>query len=347
MHCSLAVAHPMSKIDIVMGVRQEGEFLAGTLADIIAQESDLLGDVIVALAPSSDGTRDVLDDAASGILEGRLQVIDNEKAWVAVGLNLALSLSSAQFVARVDGHCSIPANFLTGLMGPMIRDPKIAYCGPRMLTGDGAGARAAGIAAAMESPLGVGGGNFRLKQESGYVATVLLGIYRRAALDAVGHFDERLQRNQDDELHDRLRAAGYRIWQEVSVEGTYYPRRTLWALFRQYHGYGWWKFFAATHAGTELRPKHVVPATLVTGLLVTALITPISVWPLMLSMAAYATVLCLQAVVGWKSSRRVGVGLWSAVASAVMHVAYGLGFLASMLEGLASRLRWGTSGEPR
>jgi hypothetical protein len=59
-----------------------------------------------------------------------------------------------------------------------------------------------------------------------------------AAFRAVGGYDPDFAHNEDAELDHRLRAAGYDIWLTGRTAITYFPRRALPALARQYFNFG-------------------------------------------------------------------------------------------------------------
>ena len=77
--------------------------------------------------------------------------------------------------------------------------------------------------------------------QEGPVDTVFLGVFDRAAIEAVGLFDERLIRNQDYELNIRLRKAGGTVWFDPELSVGYRPRGSWTALAKQYFEYGQWK----------------------------------------------------------------------------------------------------------
>ena len=76
--------------------------------------------------------------------------------------------------------------------------------------------------------LGLGGSAFHLASSpAGQVETVFLGVFRKEALQAVGGFDETMQRAQDWELNYRLRGSGRTIWFSPELRVTYRPRSTV------------------------------------------------------------------------------------------------------------------------
>ena len=102
------------------------------------------------------------------------------------------------------------------------------------------GTRARAFAAAYHSPFSTGA-RFHDENYEGWIDTVPYGCWRKETLERLGLFDEKLVRNQDDELNLRLTRAGGKIWQSPDIVSWYSPRATLRALFLQYFQYGFWK----------------------------------------------------------------------------------------------------------
>jgi len=93
----------------------------------------------------------------------------------------------------------------------------------------------------MTSPIGVGGARFHVGGDPGPVDTVYLGVFRGATLHRLGGYDEAFTRAQDWELNHRIRLAGGTVWFTPELTVTYRPRATLLALGRQYFHYGRWR----------------------------------------------------------------------------------------------------------
>jgi hypothetical protein len=171
---------------------------------------------------------------------------------------------------------------------------------------------------------------------------VYLGCFRRSIFERVGLFDEELVRNQDDELNDRILAAGGRIWLDPRIRSTYFNRGSLRALWRQYYQYGYWKVRVLHRHPHARRLRHVAPAALVVGLGGSALLSlagrlPVVQGPLRRLVARPAAVAWgLYAVVslaagiavaarsGWRYLPGLVVAFWC------LHTSYGAGFLAGL-----------------
>ena len=105
---------------------------------------------------------------------------------------------------------------------------------------------------------GPGARRYRVGGSDGPVDTVYLGVFDRAAGDAVGWFDESLIRNQDYELNIRLRQAGGTIWFDPELRVGYRPRGSGTELAKQYYEYGFWKAEVLRRHPNSIRFRQVL-----------------------------------------------------------------------------------------
>lgn len=66
---------------------------------------------------------------------------------------------------------------------------------------------------AAEQSFWVCGSRFRTSQADGFVETVPFGAFRRELFDRIGMYNEKLDRNQDDELNAPILEAGRKDYQ--------------------------------------------------------------------------------------------------------------------------------------
>jgi hypothetical protein len=137
--------------------------------------------------------------------------------------------------------------------------------GPWVAEGRGLWGRA--IAAAFQSPFAVGGGRSHDPTYEGIVDTVYLGCWPRQIFDRIGLFDEQLVRNQDDEFNLRLARAGGKIWQSPRIRSVYSTRSSIFALFRQYTQYGYWKVRVIQKHKLPASVRHLMPVALILSLI--------------------------------------------------------------------------------
>ena len=255
-------------------------------------------------------------------------------------MNLALVCASGDVIVRGTGHCVIAPDYLEACLVALRSSGDVCVGGPMRTTGTTE--TAASIAAAQSSRVGVGGAAFRTSDAAGPVDTLAFGAYRREVFDRIGRFDESLVRNQDDELNLRLTRAGGRIWMDPAIRSTYFSRGTLRGLWRQYHGYGFYKVAVMRKHRTVPSWRHLVPATFVAAVAGGAATSAArrSARPIASVVLPYAAVVGAGTI---EALRSPGPGQGSGsepapevrplvVAGAItaMHAAYGLGFWAGL-----------------
>jgi hypothetical protein len=188
----------------------------------------------------------------------------------------------------------------------------------------------------------VGAARFHTGGEPGPAESVYLGVFRRAAIDRVGGYDEAFLRAQDWEMNHRIRAAGGTVWFQPRMRVSYRPRADLRALSSQYFHYGRWRrVVARQHPGTisarYLAPPAAVIATaagLAAG--VAGLIGGVAgPWPqlawLCLGFAVTGAYLggILAAAAASARGLRPAAAAWLPAVLATMHICWGTGFLTS------------------
>jgi len=319
-------------VSVVMPVRNEAAFIERSVGSVLAQDyPHERMEVLIADGLSQDATRQIirgLQQQHSNIL-----IVDNPGQIVATGLNAALGRAKGEIIVRVDGHCEIASDYLSRCVAHLVNDKVEAVGGPLETIGESYIARV--IAAAMSSRFGVGGSAFRVaNSHTQFTDTVAFPAYTRAVIDRAGPFDEELVRNQDDEYNYRLRKLGVKILLAADVRSRYYSRATLPGLWRQYFQYGYWKVRVLQKHPRQMRLRQFAPPLFVAALLVAVLLLPVfSIAGYLLGLMAgiYALAVLSASII---SARKNG---WLVLpilplAFAILHLAYGSGFLIGLLK---------------
>ena len=324
-------------VSVVVPAKDCAALLPACLAAVDAQTYRGPLDITVALAPSRDGTERVLSAAR---LVRPLHVVDNPAGTTSAGLNAALAACSGKVVARVDAQARMPADYIEQAVAALAATGAANVGGVQRPVGETGLARV--IAAALASPFGGGPAPFRRGSWEGPADTVYLGVFDRAVLDSVGGFDETLERNQDYELNWRLRRQGHIVWLDPTLVVDYLPRSGYAALARQYFGYGAWKRRMLLRHPASLRPRQLAAPALVLGLAVSA----VALARGLLAGAGLPVLYgCAAAVAAARLKPSLPAGgdrLRAAGAFAVMHLAWGSGFLVGRT-GRGARRRDGAS----
>jgi len=314
-------------VSVIIPARGAAALLHGCLAAIVPQLRDD-DEVIVAVADAA--TRDVARAIAAGSKDvgqayASIRVVDNPAATTPAALNVAIAHARNPVIVRVDAQSRIPAGYRDRVVALLTTTGAANVGGRQLARADGG--TALGIAAAMNSRLGHGGAAYRAGGGSGPVDTVYLGAFHADALRAVGGYDERFTTNQDAELNERLSRAGGMVWLDPTLVVEYRPRSSLRALARQFHGYGRGRAMTGRrHRGSLARRQLAAPA-LVLSLAGALVLLPWTSVPLLLGAGGYGALLLVgTALEGGDAVRRLPV---TVAALAVMHLAWGMGFLTA------------------
>jgi succinoglycan biosynthesis protein ExoA len=310
------------KLSIVIPCRNEARSIAPVLDSILAQ--DFGGrdwEVIVADGTSDDGTRAILEGYQR--VEPRIRVIDNPSKAVPAGLNSAIRSARGDIILRMDAHTSYAPDYVRRCVETLDTVAADNVGGPARTRSSGYWGRA--IAAAYHSAVACGGAKFHDADYEGWVDTVPYGCWRKSTLLRIGLFDERLIRNQDDELNLRLRRS-------PGIVSWYQPRGSLKNLALQYFQYGFWKVAVIRKHRVPASWRHVIPPTFVTAgvaIPVAGLALPglLALWAAMVALYLF---LCI--VASADCARKKGWLLLPALPLVFFayHVAYGAGFLAGI-----------------
>jgi glycosyltransferase involved in cell wall biosynthesis len=319
-------------VSVVMPVRNEAAFIERSVGSVLAQDYPLDRiEILIADGLSQDATRQILRGLQQQ--HSNIKIVDNPGKIVATGLNAALGQAKGEIIVRVDGHCEIAPDYLSRCVEHLLNDQVEAVGGPLKTIGESYIARV--IAAAMSSRFGVGGSAFRVaNSNTQFTDTVAFPAYTRAVIDRAGPFDEELVRNQDDEYNYRLRKLGVKILLAFDVRSRYYSRATLTRLWSQYFQYGYWKVRVMQKHPRQMQLRQLAPPLFVAALfigLALAMIFPLAGYLLGVIAGSYSVALITASIL---SVRKNGWALLPIlpIAFAILHLAYGSGFLIGLLK---------------
>ena len=234
---------------------------------------------------STDGTAALMRDFASRA-PFEVKLLSNPKRWLASGINVALAAATGDAIVRLDAHARIPENFLERSLRALERGEDIV--GGRV-SGADPGTPWEGVMRALDTSRFCGGAApFRNAGEARYVDTLAYALYRREVYDRVGLYDERLRRTEDNDMHYRMRRAGYRFYYSPDIVSTHAARSTFRGQLRQKWGNGYWIGRTMRIQPRCFAPRHLVPALFVLVLVACLLLLPVTPAPLLLLLLAYA-----------------------------------------------------------
>ena len=258
----------LPRVSVVVPCRNEERFIERALDSLLggSYPRDLV-EVIVVDGGSTDRTRKIVADRARS--DGRVRLIDNRYAITPVGLNLGIASSHGQVIARADAHTIYPPEYLAALVRALIESGADMVGGLAENVPCEEGPLAEALSIATGSAFGTGS-PFRYRKKSGPVDTVPFGCWWREGLLRFGLFDERLVRNQDNELASRILRDGGRIFQTDATCVRYFNRPSLRGLWRQAATTGMWNAFTQRLHPYTFRLRHFLPGLFFLGVLAAA-----------------------------------------------------------------------------
>ena len=303
-------------ISFVMPVRNEAKHLATAVQAVISQEHRGGQEVILAIAPSTDSTKEIAAELKQRF-KSKLVVFDNPAGDTATGLNLAIGGAKFETVIRVDAHSKLTEGYAS-LAQELLKETGAANVGGRMVA-EGVTDFQKAVAYGYNNRIGLGGGAFHLGGKAGPVDSVYLGCFQKSWLKKVGGFDPKWVRGQDWELNKRLREAGGTVWFDPRLKVTYCPRNNWRALAKQFLNTGIWRGALTREAPGQSAIRYWIPPLLV---LSTILWLPVTLYLLVIAFAAMNAN-------GLKTAAR----LWLMVVLPTMHYAWGIGFWWGLARG--------------
>lgn len=311
-------------VSIVIPCLNEERYITALLDSLAAQDYGADGiEVLVADGGSTDRTRELVRGYPSQF--ARLELVDNPRRITVAGLNAGMDASRGDCWIIIGAHSQVRHDFVRASVEAMQRTGAACVGGPIETIGEGTVGKA--IAAAMSSPFGVGNAKFRYASTEGEVDTVPFGCYHRRVWEVVGRFDESVDGADEDSYNARLIEAGGRIMLVPTIRSSYFPRRTLRALGKQYWEYGAAKGTLLSR-GRPLQPRHFAPSAMVIG--GPALFLLGRFWEAArLVLRGLAVLYVVGGLVTSRSAaKKAGANpALTFVAMATMHFTYGAGFL--------------------
>jgi glycosyltransferase involved in cell wall biosynthesis len=317
-----------------MPVLNEERHLEEAVGRVLDQDYPGELEVVLAIGPSKDRTQEIADKLAEK--DDRVTIVPNPTGKTPAALNVGIAHAKHDILVRVDGHGALTDGYIQRAVE--VLDESGADNVGGVMAAEGRTPTEMAVACAYRSRLGLGASTFHQGGKAGPADTVYLGVFRRAALERVGGFDETMHRAQDWELNYRIRKTGGLIWFSPDLSVTYRPRSSLSAVARQFFHTGQWRREVIRRHPETANKRYLAPPVAVILLAVGTILGIVGLatgaeWLDLgfLAPLGYAVLLLLgSAVEGrylpWKALA------WMPLVCATMHVSWGLGFLLGLRE---------------
>lgn len=327
------------RLSVIVPVRNEEQFIEGTLTDLLAQECDGFGiEIIVIDGKSEDKTVDIVRRVAAE--HGEVRLFSNPYRWSSAARNIGIRNARGEYILIVDGHCELrDPGILTNVVTTFERTGADCLGRPQPLEVANASRMQRAIAAARTCWLGHDPNSFIYVWMPQFVPARSVAVaYRKSVFDSIGYFDERFDAHEDGEFNHRVDEAGLRCYHAPEIATHYVPPRTLRGLFRQMVRYGRGRVRLHHKHGTGMKLGTIMPSLLVLFFIVGVVVSWLSLTTAivyLVGLLSYAVVLVTVSVIAVIQRKDPYLLLLMPLVFLVIHVGAGVGMLVECIRPMA------------
>ena len=290
-------------------------------------------EIVLVNSASTDQTR-LLMEQFSTEENGFYSVIvaDNPKRVQASGWNVALTKASGDVIIRIDGHTHVPPEFVRLNMENIMSGEDVSGgIRPCLIENETPWRKT--LLHVESSLFGSSVNKCRRSEEKSYVKTMFHAAYRREVFAKAGGFNENLLRTEDNEMHYRIRQAGYRLSFDPNIISYQYARSNLRKMTKQKYGNGKWIGLTLGVCPGCVSLFHLIPFAFVLGILGTSLLALLGWWQLAALMwTLYGVFAIANTVISMVQEGFLWEKLAMPALFLILHVSYGIGTLLGLLK---------------
>lgn len=326
-------------VSVILAVCNEARHIESVVGSLMSQSRPAFDlEILVVDSNSTDGTSEILERMA--LSHPELKLLRNPRRMTPFAFNTGLRHARGEYVCIFGAHTVYDLNYISTCLSEMELHGAIG-CGGRVLTtAANTSLQARLVAASLGSVFGTSNKSFR-NYPQGYADTINYPVYVRDAVVDVGGYDESLYRNQDNDLNQRLRAKGHRLYVTWSTSCRYFVQSTIAQLAQYAWKTGYWNVIGLKKNASAHGVRHFVPGMFVSVVSLTSLFALLGMY-VPIPFRGYATMLLLVLLGTYFAAALVSSSFiaarrkWFAALLLppvffALHVSYGLGTLWAFL----------------
>lgn len=259
-----------------------------------------------------------------------IKVFDNPYKTVPYAMNIGIKNSKGKYIIRLDAHAEYSQDYIRKCVYYLDTTQADNVGGIAETKSKGFVGEA--IALMLSSKFGVGNSQFRTNGHSGYVDTVPFGAFRREVFDRWGGYDERLTRNQDNEMNYRIRKNGGKIYLSDEIKFSYYCRDSIKGIADMAVKNGMWNIITMRLCPGSMGIRHFIPLIFLLSLILLPILSFINIRFLSVFVCELILYFVLDIYFALKTSKKVKYILMVAVLFPIFHITYGFGSLTGIVK---------------
>lgn len=282
---------------------------------------------------STDKTKQIMWDFAQRASSFQhVQVLDNPQKVQAAGWNVAINNAKSDVIIRIDAHSHIPSDFtaknmvlqekgeyITGGVRPCIIDNPTQWKETLLETEN--------------SMFGSGISKARKNTKCCYVKSMFHAAYRREVFEKVGGFNPHLLRTEDNEIHYRIRKAGYQLYCDPNIVSYQYARASFRKMIKQKYENGYWIGLTLGVCPGCISFFHLIPFAFVIGIVFTSVLAFLGYWILSALMWGGYLLFALGETISTIAHKKANrYTFFMPILFLSMHISYGVGTFIGLCE---------------
>ena len=325
-------------VSVVIPILNEEKYIKNCLDSLLSQDYPVENlEIVLVDGMSDDSTTKIVDDYLKKY--NFIKLLSDPKRTVQYALNIGMKAASGKYIVRMDAHSEYASDYISSCI-KYLKDTKASNVGGPMRAFAETGRTEinadlqSAVAAAYHSDFALGGGKNHDSSYEGFADTVFLGAFKKSDIEKLGYYDERLVRNEDDDLSFRMIENGMKIFITPAIKSKYYPRSSYSDVFKQYFEYGMWKVAVIKKHKKPARISHLVPMLFVAFMTIFGILSFVSKFFLFVFGAVMALYFILDFYFSFtnKNLQNLKSKFSLMLVHFVIHFSYGLGFWAGIFK---------------
>lgn len=319
-------------ITAMIVVRNEEKYIEKCLNSLLEQDYKNY-EILVIDGESTDKTLEKVELLIKKNNKIPLKILKNPKKILASGWNIGIRNAKGEYVVRIDAHSYVEKDFLSKNIETILEMEKhgVVCVGGTLRTLSFTD-KGKIVATILSSPFGVGNSKFRYSGKKEYVDTVAFGLYKKKVFKEVGYFDESLKRNQDNDMHRRIRNIGGKFYLNPDIKSIYYCRDSIIGMLKQAYLNGKWNIITFYKAKKSLGVRHLIPFCFVSGIIFCLILGYFNNIFLKILLGVLGIHITLGIYSGIKRKEKKIIILILPVCYLLLHISYGIGSLLSVVK---------------